>query len=72
MSIISCLLALNIFFLKLAILDLVNPDNPTTYISPYTKNLFPNKLSLSLELKFGMICFKQSEAQKASQNSISH
>ena len=34
-------------------------DNPTTYICLY---LFVNKLSHFLELKFGMICSKQSEA----------
>ena len=49
------------FLLKLAILDLVKLDNPITYIRPETKNLFANQLSCFMELKFGMICFKQSE-----------
>ena len=45
------------FFLKLglAMLDLVKLDNSTTYICPSTKNLFANKLSNLLKLKFGMI-----------------
>ena len=49
-------------FLKTCKIDLVKLDNPTTYISPYTKTLFANKLSHFLESKFEMIRLKQSEA----------
>ena len=58
----TSLLVSKILFLELAILDFVKPDNPTTYICPHTKNLFSNKLSHFLELKFGMLCPEQSEA----------